>query len=277
MSALDLSKTAVKSRSASFDSQAETYDLRAGLSEEVCRQVVRSVFAIARIQPGDLILEIGAGTGLIGQWFAQEPMQYLGLDLSEGMLEKFRQRLDPQRDNCQFLVADGDQKWAIASGTVRVIFSSRAIHLLTPEHLVDEIFRVALPQGAALLIGRVQRQKNSISTQMKQQMHHLLRQRGFQPREGEKNSKELISLCCQRGAKVIDSEIVARWTVLNTPQQSLDSWRQKPGLAGIDLLQDVQQPILKELQLWAEETFGGLDRSVESEETYILQGVRLNN
>lgn len=268
--------TAVKYSPPSFDRQAHTYEQRVGLPEQVCREVVGSVMAIAHIQPSDLIVEVGAGTGMIGKWFVQSPIRYLGFDLSQSMLDVFRQHLDCQPDNLTLLQADGNQRWPITDSTARVIFSSRTIHLLELEHVVDESFRVALPEGAVLLIGRISRQRESVKARMQQEMQRRLRERGFQGRQGNQKQLQLIELCCQRGAKLIDPVVVSRWTVASTPWQSLNSWRQKQGLSGIDLPTDIKQEILNDLQIWAEATFDGLDQQVESEETYVLQGVYLN-
>jgi hypothetical protein len=37
----------------------------------------------------------------------------------------------------------------------------------------------------------------------------------------------------------------------------------------------MQQEILRELETWAVETFGGLDEARETEDAYVLDGVRL--
>ncbi|NMG09969.1 class I SAM-dependent methyltransferase [Brasilonema sp. UFV-L1] len=267
--------TAVKYSPPSFDCQADTYDQRVGLPEIVCREIVGAVLAIALVQPGDLIVEVGAGTGAIGKWFVQSPVRYVGLDLSQPMLDIFRMHLDSEADNWKLIQADGNQQWPMTDSTVRVIFSSRAIHLLELEHVVNESFRIARSEGAALLLGRVERQKESVKALMQQQMQHRLQQLGFQGRKGEQKQRQLIELCCQRGAKVIDPVVVSRWKVASTPWQSLNSWQQKEGLAGIHLPSDIQQEILNDLQIWAEANFGGLDQRVESEEAYVLQGVYL--
>ena len=122
--------TAVKYSPPSFDRQAHTYEQRVGLPEQVCREVVGAVLAIAHVQPNDLIVEVGAGTGMIGKWFVQSPIRYLGFDLSQAMLDVFRQHLDCQPDNLTLLQADGNQRWPLTDSTARVIFSSRTIHLL---------------------------------------------------------------------------------------------------------------------------------------------------
>ncbi|MEC4814249.1 MAG: methyltransferase domain-containing protein [Scytonema sp. PMC 1069.18] len=267
--------TAEKYSPPSFDCQADTYDQRVGLTEIVCCEIVRAVLAIALVQPGDLLVEVGAGTGTIGKWFVQSPVRYVGFDVSQAMLEMFRMRLDSEGDNWKLVQADGNQQWPMTDSTARVIFSSRAIHLLELEHVVDESFRIACSEGAALLLGRVERQKQSVKALMQQQMQHRLQQLGFQGRKGEQKQRQLIELCCQRGAKVIDPVVVSRWKVASTPRESLNSWQQKEGLAGIHLPSDIQQEILNDLQIWAEANFGGLDQQVESEEAYVLQGVYL--
>ena len=272
----DSSKTTVKSSHASFDTQANTYDQRAGLPEKTCRQIAQTVLAIAEAQPGDLVVEVGAGTGQIGQWFPQASVRYLGFDLSGEMLEQFRQRLDSEGVDLRLLQADCNQQWPVANSTVRIIFSSRTLHLLKPEHIVDQSFRVALPEGAVLLLGSVERQKESVKTRMKEQMGSLLRQHGFQGREKKQSQRQLIELFCQRGAEEIEPVVVSWWKVANAPRQSLESWRGKPGLAGIDLPAGIKQDILRQLQVWAEATFGRLDLPLESEEAYLLQGVRLS-
>ncbi|HYL06195.1 MAG TPA: hypothetical protein VE075_09145, partial [Thermoanaerobaculia bacterium] len=68
---------------------------------------------------------------------------------------------------------------------------------------------------------------------------------------------------------------VARWPARHTPRQSLDSWRSKPGLAGVVLPPGLQESVLEELETWAARTFGGLDAAWPAEESYVLEGVRL--
>src|SRR5687768_4235574 len=99
-----------------FDGQADTYDQRVGLSEQDCQAIVRTVLTLAHIQPHDLLLEIGAGTGMIGTWFARQPLRYVGLDLSGGMLAAFQQRLSRHSRTRLLLRADGNAPWPLADG-----------------------------------------------------------------------------------------------------------------------------------------------------------------
>ena len=150
---------------ANFDSQAHYYDQRVGLSDAAGAAIAQAVLALAGPGPGDLVAEIGAGTGLIGRWLTQSVVDYVGLDVSRGMLTRFRQRLHAG-SSAVLLQADGNCQWPMADGSARIIFSSRALHWLTRDHVVNETFRVAHPHLAVLLVGRVQRHRDSVPARM---------------------------------------------------------------------------------------------------------------
>jgi SAM-dependent methyltransferase len=258
-----------------FDSQAATFDQRAGLPDGVGCAVALTVLRLAEVQPRDVVLEVGPGTGQIGQWLAYETVRYVGYDLSAEMLTRFRQRLDRWDATRTVLVADGNQGWPCRDATARVIFSSRAIHLLDPEHVVAEALRVAHPQGALLLVGRVERPDASLQSQMQHQLHRLLRHHGWPAQAGVPRQQWLLARCCQYGAEALSPVVVARWRVRSTPGEAIAAWQNKPGLSGLEPPTALKHAILTDLASWAEATFGCLVQQVESEVAYTLQGVRL--
>lgn len=277
-----------------FDVQAPEFDRRVGLPAEVCRSIAAVALELAAARPGDLVLEIGAGTGMIGRWFLDHPVRYAGLDLSRAMLEVFRRR--PGAARAGLVQADGARIWPLPAGSAQVVFSSRAVHLLPLAHVVAEVFRVggggkpaargdggpagdagalagAGDGGAACVLGWVERPPESLKARMSRQMQDLLRQRGLDPRLA--GGRRLLAACAERGATLLPRTAVARWPARHTPRQALDSWRSKPGLGGIVLPPGVQEEVLATLESWAERSFGSLDAEWRGEEAYVLEGMRL--
>jgi SAM-dependent methyltransferase len=251
-----------------FDPQAAEFDRRVGLPEGVCRDVAAAVVDLAGAGPRDRILEIGAGTGMIGRWFAEQGARYVGLDLSRGMLGVFHHRAPA----AALVQADAARPWPFPRGSARAVFSSRAIHLLPLEHVVEELFRVTAPGGACVL-GWVERRPESVKFRMSREMQRRLRERGFPARTA--GSRRVLEACRERGARELPRTVVSRWPVRQAPRRSLADWRGKEGLGGIVLPAGVQEEVLGELEAWASATFGDLDAARETEDAYVLDGVRL--
>jgi ubiquinone/menaquinone biosynthesis C-methylase UbiE len=257
-----------------FDDQAAIFERRAGLPVEYCRDIARAVLEIGEAGAGDLLVEVGPGTGQIGQWF-DASVRYVGLDLSAGMLSEFRKRLGVETGQRALIQADANTGWPLADGIARVIFSSRAIHLLDHEHITREVFRMAAAAGATFIVGRVQRESGSVRARMAREMNERLRRHGFEGRGGERQTRLLFESLSRRGAESLEPLMVARWRVTASPRQSLDSWRCLKSLGGAPVPDEARAQILTELEGWAEEVFGGLDKRFETEETYVLRPMRV--
>lgn len=257
-----------------FDCQAASFDRRAGLPEAICRAAARAVIEIAQAEADDLIVEVGPGTGSIGQWFAA-PLRYVGMDKSAAMLEQFQALANTHGHNHSLVRADAGQPWPLASATARAIFSSRTLHLLDAEHVAAEVYRVAQPSGATLIVGRVERERDSVRARMARAMNEGLRRYGYEGHRGERHNRRLIEACRRRGGQALEPLTVARWKTTATPRQSLDSWRSLKGLGGVAVAAEVRERILAELEQWATDTFGGLDTTRVSEEAYTLWPLRI--
>lgn len=257
-----------------FDHQAAKFDERAGLPEIFAPRIARAVMDIGGVRDGDLVVELGPGTGQIGLWF-RAPVRYAGVDLSPGMLREFRARLGRELDDNRALIhADAASCWPLADASARLVFSSRTVHLLNQEHVAAEFIRVAARDGATFIVGRTRREPQSTRARMAREMNERLRLRGFKGRGGQGQSRELFEACSRRGAEILEPVEVARWTVRASPQKSLDSWRSLVSLGGIKVPAEVRAEILMELEGWAAQEFGALDRETESEETYVLYPIR---
>jgi hypothetical protein len=232
----------------SYDVQATGYDRRVGLGEDVCRAIAAHV---AERVGADRCLEWGCGTGEIGAHLSSM-IHYAGFDRSAKMLDVFRQR----RPDADLRQLDGNGPWPVEEGSA-VVFGSRSLHLLAPSHVAAECRRVA----RLVLLGRVEREPQGLRDRMRREMHRLLVARGYTPRDGRTRTRGLSALLPFEAP-----QRVASWTVTFSPQQAIEAWSGKPGLAGIVPEAADKTAILADLAM----AFGELDAHQTSREWYTV-------
>ena len=158
-------------RASTFDQQAPGYDARVGLPESVGAAVAAEIMVCAELQTDDLVLELGVGTGEIGVHLARLPVRYVGLDSSQAMLDVFRAK--GILGSSSLIVADCNQPWPLPDGSAAVVFASRVIHLLDPEHITRETVRICRSAGY-LILGRVLRDPDSLKSRLRRRRQAAL-------------------------------------------------------------------------------------------------------
>ena len=258
-----------------FDSEAATYDSRSGIPVDKRSDIVRAIANLTGVGAGDVLLELGAGTGQLGACFPALGVRYVGLDASAPMLEVFERRRTAEALPITLMRANVDAAWPVPSASVRAVFSSRAVHLFDLEHVVAETLRVALGPGATFTLGRVQRDANGVRSSMRREMRSMLAARGFAPRDGDRGQRRVLEAFRARGATPLGPVAAATWPDDRSAMNVLDAWRRKPGLGGCDPPDAAKAAILAELEEWAAGRFAPLSAPDGAEETYVLEGVTL--
>jgi len=259
-----------------FDPQANTFDARAGLPDQVVSEIVSLIDHLSADLPEGKLLEVGAGTGQIGYKLSQLRFDYTGFDNSAQMLEVFNARFKPAKPaRIRILHTDGNQRWPLDDQSARVIFSSRALHLLQMEHAVSETLRLLSGQGGLLLSGSIQRDPTDPRSMIRRKMRQLLGEHNIKGRSGGRFRKLFFEHCCATGAELLASVKTASWLSMYTPEHSLQSWQSKPGLAGMELSAAVKSDVLTRLEKWASVYFGDLKKSYQVEQTYLIEGIRI--
>src|SRR5262249_17206386 len=119
----------------------------------VAQSIAVAIGRLVDVEPGDLFLEVGAGTGEMGIELSRIMPRYRGFDRSASRLGRFRQRIRTKGEvpgfdyepagAIEIVQADAEEMWPAPSGGVRATFGSRVFHLLSTDHLVREVFRVS--------------------------------------------------------------------------------------------------------------------------------------
>jgi ubiquinone/menaquinone biosynthesis C-methylase UbiE len=243
-----------------FDRQAERFDRRAGLAQGVAREVASALVRTLSLRASDVVLEIGAGTGAIGCELLELAPQYVGLDLSRQMLDVFRRKLTCRKRGV-LVLGDANRLWPVRDATVAVVFASRAAHLLNGPHLIDEVRRVCRA-GGYLLIGRIEREPNSLRSRLRQER---LRLRSSMDSTRQQHGQGLLERAIDRGGTRVAKRTVATWSGVTTAERIISEWEH--------MQSDVRE--MPELREWALRQLGGLHHAEPYTERYTFEGVQI--
>ena len=223
-----------------------------------------------------MLLDLGAGTGQVGRHLARGRSRYVGMDVSGPMLAVFRRKLEAGSGSA-LVRADAATTWPLAGGRVKLIFVSRAAHLLPTAVLVAETLRVASPQGALFVLGGVESDPTSLRAVLRRQMRRLLAEQGTEARRAGAARYGIAGALVERGGEVLPARTAATWQVAHRAGDALAAWRAKSGLGGRAVTPEVQEKVLRRLEAWIEERYGSLEVEQEATERYELAAVRLPN
>ena len=252
-----------------FDDQAGGFDNRVGLPPSVPERIAGVLIELAGVAGPASWIELGAGTGEIGVQISGRVAGYVGFDRSFPMLAAFR-----RRGATRAVQADGNATWPFPDGSVDAVFGFRSLHHIRSGHLADEVERVTRGRKAILVAGGIRRDESGVKESMRRRMRQLLKERGLRGREGGRGKADWKPELEARGWRLSEAREVATWEMVPTPRQCLESWSGKAGLAGLELAEDVKAQVLRELEGWAAERFGDLDKARPERETAYLEALR---
>jgi hypothetical protein len=187
------------------------------------------------------------------------------------MLHEFREKADVLAPS--LILADCNQVWPFGDGAVAVVFASRAIHLLDPQHVVRETLRV-VRRGGFLILGRLLREPDSIRERLRRGRQELLVEAGLTPRSGAAGTRRVIALCQDAGAESLGRQVVAEWTGEISAGEVLAGWESLSRIGSLSINPDLRTRILDEVRRWAQVEIGDIDRAEVFHERYAIDVLR---
>jgi len=236
-----------------YDAAASTFERHRALPDAVPRAVRAAVLA-ALPTPAPRLLDLGAGTGRFGRPFAAAGDDYVGIDLSFGMLHEFAGRTEPGRPPPRLAQADGE-RLPFADASFDAVLM---IHVFGGmrgwRRVLGEARRVLHPRGA-IVIGRSVAPYDGLDARMKHRLQQLLAEGGVEagPQNRREHALHDLASAAQDHARVV----AARWSAARTPRAFLD--RHRTGARFSALPGEVRDATLELLADWATATFGSLD------------------
>ena len=134
---------------AHFDRWSETYEQDS--AARWLREMQTQALAALALTPGDVLLDVGCGTGAAVRDAARTVTRAVGFDLSAGMIEKARERARGI-DNAEFEVGDVSGRFPFDDGDFTALVCTTAFHHFPrPRDTVAEMFRVLGPGGRVVI------------------------------------------------------------------------------------------------------------------------------
>jgi demethylmenaquinone methyltransferase/2-methoxy-6-polyprenyl-1,4-benzoquinol methylase len=252
-----------------FDSVAPTFDRHRALPDGAPEAIRAAVLgAVEAASPR--LLDLGAGTGRIGLPFVAAGDDYVGVDLSFGMLSEFRRGAADSARAPRLVQADGE-RLPFADASFDAIMLIQVFGGMRGwRRLLVETRRV-LRRAGVLVLGRTLAPSNGLDARMKARLALLLGEIGA-PVDRTNTRQDAQGWLEQeaRGTRLV----AATWTARRTPRGFIE--RHGAGARFSTLPAPVKEEALRRLAAWAKTAFGSLDAASTEPHEFELQLFRFS-
>ena len=247
-----------------YDVSAETYDAYRGLATGVVEAIRAAVLDAVGSQAR--LLDLGAGSGRIGRAFVAAGDDYVGADLSLGMLRQFARRSDTDGRVARVVQADGERLpfGDAAFDAVLLIQVFGGLDEWRP--FVGEARRVLRSSGT-LVLGRTAMPEDGVDGRMKERLDAILADMGVA--HERENAREHVQRWLGATACGGEPLVAAEWDAERTPRGFLE--RHRTGARFSRLPEPVKDEAMRRLSAWAVGEFGSLDTAAPERHAFELR------
>jgi ubiquinone/menaquinone biosynthesis C-methylase UbiE len=250
-----------------YDAMAAGFERQRALPDGVADAVRGAVLAAIDLSR-PRVLDLGAGSGRFGWPFVAAGDDYVGVDLSGGMLWVFAKRYAGS-GWAALVQADGRALPFADASFDAVLLIAVFGDLPDWRPLVDEARRVLRP-GGAVIVGRTATPDDGIDERLKQRLDMLLDER--MPRVPRKNGRKHAANHLAAAASTTTELVAAAWAIERSPRQFLD--RHAGGARFSRLPPAVREDAMRALGQWAKTEFGTLDAAFAETHRFEMQVFR---
>ena len=253
-----------------FDAAAPSFNRHRVLPDGVAEAIRTAAIAAAGGVPRPRLLDIGAGAGRSGDPFMAAGDDYVGVDLSFGMLRAFLHRAScsgaatwpaPPR----LVRADG-RYLPFPDTTFDAVLMIQIFGGLSDFRLLVSEARRVLRQSGAVVLGRTLAAEHGVDARLKQRLALILSEIGIGP---GRNFHDDVELALNSAASSAETVVAASWRANRTARQFLE--RHRTGARFAALPEPVKEAALRQLAVWAVATFGSLDAVFSEQYAFALQ------
>jgi ubiquinone/menaquinone biosynthesis C-methylase UbiE len=250
-----------------FDSVADDFDRFRALPAGVPAAIRRALWHALGVAATGRVLDLGAGTGRIGEAFVAAGDAYIGVDTSARMLAHFGKKLSALGGTAPPLAQADGQALPFPAACFDAVLMVQVIGGSPGwRGILSEARRVLRP-GGSLVLGKAVGPPLGLDGRMRGQLSLFLSKAGVEMRRrGVRREDALawLSPAAQRSSTVV----AARWEATRSPREFLA--RHATGARFAALAEPVKDEALRRLADWAVATFGSLDAPVVEQHEFVL-------
>lgn len=217
------------------------------------------------------VLDLGAGTGRFGHAFVEAGDDYVGVDLSFGMLRQFMSHAERGDATVRLVQADG-QHLPFRDADFDIVMMIQVFGGLRSWRRVLAEGRRVLRASGVMVIGRTVRPCGGVDSRMKERLRSFLDEAGVE--SGPANASEDVERWLESTGDGGGWKIVASWNADRTPRGFLD--RHRTGAQFHQLPHAIKEQALHRLGEWAATTFGSVDAVSSERQSFELRFFRFS-
>ncbi|MBD2255944.1 class I SAM-dependent methyltransferase [Pseudanabaena sp. FACHB-2040] len=246
----------------SFDRAADFYDQTRALPPEVADQVTECILRLSRATPETTFFEPGIGTGRIALPLVERGYAYTGVDISEQMMDKLRQKLVGKPHQLTLINAD-ITTLPLESGVFDVAIAAHILHLVADwRSALAEIQRVLKPQGVLIYFhhpGSGATRNDPID----QQWRTILERYSYQADFVGAVTEDVLGYF-QAQNLAIETVSVAELPRIRTAAEALQTYCDRIYSNLWQIPEPIFTPAIEDLKTWVQQTYPDLNERFES-------------
>jgi ubiquinone/menaquinone biosynthesis C-methylase UbiE len=251
----------------SFDRVADIYDATRGLPDDVSERIADRIVTATDATPETRFLELGVGTGRIALPLVKRGFPFTGVDISEQMLARFREK-SGDAPNLTLITSDVTEL-PLAAGSQDVVLVVHVFHLI-PEwrKALDEARRVLAPSGYFVWGGNEMPPEHP-GGRIRRQWTSIVRELGGELRPRYGDWEHMQAVITESGGRTACYRATV-WSRAFRPIDLLNALHERTFSAGWEVSQEVLDEAHERLSRWTREEFGDLETPLEAQEEFMV-------
>ncbi|WP_017301992.1 class I SAM-dependent methyltransferase [Nodosilinea nodulosa] len=252
----------------SFDRAANFYDNTRTLSPEVSERLTAEILRLGRATPDTTFFEPGIGTGRVALPIVERGYVYTGVDVSEAMMDKLRQKLEGKAHRLTLINADATAL-PLEDNSFDVAVAPHILHLIADwQTAMDELRRVLKPSGVFIYFHHPNN-KTASRDAIGRQWREILSSYGYASGFTGGVTEDVLGRLREQGAE-LETVVVAELSRESTVDSLMKAYRDRIYSHMWRVPDDIYHRAMVELEAWVAGEFPDPNQPVTSQDNITI-------